>query len=167
MTKILELYEDMIGAMNVKDLDIPIVGVKFYKQGQTIPQGVTDCVPDGITLTSCQSARQAGFGDSVLLNTESIGCVAAAITFGLVDEHQQQPIGDSLVYTDVMTGQSGLGEEFQPPTPEDFTSGTVCACSAVSRSDFALFGSGRFKTQDVAKRAISDRVARNTTCLQA
>ena len=170
MTKIQELYEDMIGAMNVEGLDIPVACVKFYKHGETIPEAVTECVPEGVTLTSCQSARQAGFGDSVLLTAESIGCVAAAITFGLVDQNQDRPMGDSLVYTDVMKDQSGLGEDFQPPTPKDFTEGTVYACAAAHRPEFALFGSGdtgRFETTDVAKRAMSDMMAIQPPTTQA
>lgn len=170
MSKVQKLYEDMIGAMNVEGLDIPIAGVKFYQQGETIPDAVTECVPDGITLTSCQSARQAGFGDSVLLTAESIGCVAAAITFGLVDQNQDQPMGDSLVYTDVMKGQSGLGEDFRPPTPKDFTSGTVYACTAAGRPEFALFGntdSGRFESPEIAQRAMSDMMAIQPPTTQA
>jgi uncharacterized protein (DUF169 family) len=162
MTIIQNLYQEMISAMNVEGLEIPMANVKFYQQGETIPEAVTQCVPDGITLTSCQSARQAGFGDSVLLTAESIGCVAAAITFGLVDKTQDRPMGDSLVYTDVMKDQSGLGEDFKPPTPNDFTSGEVYACTAAGRPDFALFGendSGRFESQDIAKRAMSDMMA--------
>jgi len=162
MTMIQELYEEMIGAMNVEDLEIPVACVKFYEQGETIPAAVAECVPDGVTLTSCQSARQAGFGDSVLLTAESIGCVAAAITFGLVDQNQDRPMGDSLVYTDVMKGQSGLGDQFLPPTPKDFTSGTVYACAAAGRPEYALFGdadSGRFESPDVARRAMSDMMA--------
>ena len=41
-------------------------------------------------------------GDSVLLTANTIGCVAAAISFGLVDKNQDRPMGDSLVYTDIM-----------------------------------------------------------------
>jgi uncharacterized protein (DUF169 family) len=170
MTKIQELYQDMIGAMNVEGLDIPIAAVKFYKQGEEIPPAVTECVPEGITLTSCQSTRQAGFGDSVLLNSESIGCVAAAITFGLVDRDQDSPMGDSLVYTDVMKSQSGLGEKFQPPTPKDFTSGTVYACTAAGRPEFALFGkddTGRFQSPEIAKRAMTDMMAIQPPTTQA
>jgi uncharacterized protein (DUF169 family) len=162
MTRLQELYEDMTGAMNVEGLDIPIAGVKFYKRGESIPGAVAECVPDGITLTSCQSTRQAGFGDSVLLTAESIGCVAAAITFGLVDQNQAHPMGDSLVYTDVMKSQSGLGEDFQPPSPKDFTNGTVYACTAAGRPDFALFGNddtGRFESPEIAKRAMADMMA--------
>ena len=170
MTQIQSLYEELINAMNVDGLEIPIANVKFYKNGDTIPSAVTECVPDGITLTSCQSMRQAGFGDSVLLTAESIGCVAAAITFGLVDQNQDRPMGDSLVYTDVMKGQSGLGDEFQPPTPKDFTEGTVYACTAVGRPDFALFGSsdtGRFESQGVARKAMSDMMAIQPPTTQA
>jgi uncharacterized protein (DUF169 family) len=160
----------MIGAMNVEDLEIPIACVKFYKHGETIPEAVTECVPEGVTLTSCQSARQAGFGDSVLLTAQSIGCVAAAITFGLVDQNQDRPMGDSLVYTDVMKSQSGLGDDFQPPTPKDFTEGTVYACAAAGRPEFALFGSddtGRYESPEIAKRAMSDMMAIQPPTTQA
>ena len=170
MTTLNDLYNEMIDAMNVDDLEIPVAGVKFYNQDDSIPEAVSECVPEGITLTSCQSARQAGFGDSVLLNAESIGCVAAAITFGLVDPNQERPMGDSLVYTDVMKEQSGLGEDFHPPTPKDFTSGTVYACTAVGRPDFALFGkddSGRFQSPDIAKKAMSDMMAIQPATTQA
>jgi uncharacterized protein (DUF169 family) len=162
MTKMNELYNEMIGAMNVENLEIPVAGVKFYDQGEVIPQPVLDCVPDGITLTSCQSARQAGFGDSVLLTAKSIGCVAAAITFGLVDKNQDKPMGHSLVYTDIMKGQSGLDAKFEPPTPKDFSDGTVYACTAAARPDFALFGkddSGRFQSAEIARKALSDMMA--------
>ena len=97
MTRISDLYGRMIDAMGVEDLTIPTAGVKFYKQGDDIPAGVRGYEPQGLTLTSCQSTRQAGFGDSVLLTPKSIGCVAAAITFGLVDKDQDQAMGESLV----------------------------------------------------------------------
>ena len=102
MTQIRDLYDRMIDAMGVEDLSIPTAAVKFYKQGDEIPAGVRACESRGLTLTSCQSTRQAGFGDSVLLTRQSIGCVAAAITFGLVDRDQDKPMGESLVYTDIM-----------------------------------------------------------------
>jgi uncharacterized protein (DUF169 family) len=160
----------MIGAMNVEGLEIPVSCVKFYKQGDSIPEAVTECIHEGVTLTSCQSSRQAGFGDSVLLNAESIGCVAAAITFGLVDPNQNRPMGDSLVYTDVMKEQSGLGEDFQPPTPKDFSDGTVYACTAAGRPEFALFGAddtGRYESPEIAKKAMSDMMAIQPATTQA
>jgi len=42
----------------------------------------------------------------VLPTRESIGCVAAAITLGLVDKNQGTPLRESLVYTDIMKGQA-------------------------------------------------------------
>ena len=79
-------------------------------------------------------------------------------------------MGDSLVYTDVMKGQSGLGEDFRPPTPKDFTSGTVYACTAAGRPEFALFGntdSGRFESPEIAQRAMSDMMAIQPPTTQA
>lgn len=148
--------------MNVPGLEIPTACIKFYKQGDEIPQAVLECEPQGLTLTSCQSTRQAGFGDNVLLTSDTIGCVAAAISFGLVDQKQSKPLGESLVYTDIMKEQSGLGEEFTPPSPKDFTEGTVYACAAAQRPEFALFGdgdTGRFETVDAAKTAMADMMA--------
>jgi uncharacterized protein (DUF169 family) len=162
MTIVRKVYDRMIDAMNVSDLGIPTAAVKFYKRGDVIPRAVLDCEPQGLTLTSCQSARQAGFGDSILLTSETIGCVAAAITFGLVDPNQDHPLGDSLVYTDIMKNQSDLGDDFAPPSPKDFTEGTVYACAAAKRPDFALFGkedSGRYESVEAAHNAIGDMMA--------
>ena len=162
MTKIRDLHDRMIAAMGVEDLSIPAAGVKFYKNGDSIPEGVTGCEPQGLTLTSCQSTRQAGFGDSVLLTRQSIGCVAAAITFGLVDKHQEKPMGESLVYTDIMKGQAPDDEEFRPPSPNDFSTGTVYACTAAGRPDFALFGptdTGRYDSPATARKAMDDMIA--------
>ena len=160
----------MIQALGVEDLTVPTACVKIYKQDDEIPAGVRECEPQGLTLTSCQSTRQAGFGDSVLLTPKSIGCVAAAITFGLVDKNQDQPMGESLVYTDIMKGQAVDKENFSPPTPKDFTDGTVYACAAAGRSDFALFGSGdtgRYDSQATAQSAMSDMIAIQPPTTQA
>ena len=170
MTQVKDLYDGMIDALGVEDLSIPTACVKFYKQGDEIPAGVRECEPQGLTLTSCQSTRQAGFGDSVLLTPQSIGCVAAAITFGLVDRNQDQPMGESLVYTDIMKGQAADKEHFQPPTPKDFSDGTVYACTAAGRPDFALFGAGdtgRYDSTETAKAAMSDMIAIQPATTQA
>ena len=80
-------------------------------------------------------------------------------------------MGDSLVYTDVMKGQSGLEEDFKPPTPKDFTEGTVYACTAAGRPDFALFGkndSGRFQSPSYrSSQAMSDMMAIQPATTQA
>ena len=162
MTTVRETYGKMIDAMNVPGLEIPVACVKFYKQDDVIPEAVLACEPNGLTLTSCQSARQAGFGDSVLLTAKTIGCVAAAISFGLVDKNQDRPLGDSLVYTNIMKEQSGLNGGFTPPSPKDFTDGTVYACAAANRPDFALFGkddSGRFANTEAAQNAMDEMMA--------
>ena len=162
MTQIKNLYDRMISALSVEDLLIPTACVKIYSDGDEIPAGVREYEPSGLTLTSCQSTRQASFGDSVLLTRQSIGCVAAAITFGLVDKNQDQPMGESLVYTDIMKSQANDKEHFAPPTPKDFSDGTVYACAAAGRSEFALFGagdSGRYDSTDTAQRAMGDMVA--------
>jgi uncharacterized protein (DUF169 family) len=162
MTQIRELHDRMIAAMGVEDLSVPTAAVKFYKQGDNIPAGVLGCEPQGLTLTSCQSTRQAGFGDSVLLTRKSIGCVAAAITFGLVDKNQDTPMGESLVYTDLMKGQAADKEHFRPPAPKDFTTGAVYACTAAGRPEFALFGpsdTGRYDSTETARKAMDDMIA--------
>ena len=60
MTKVRDLYERMIDSFGVEDLEIPTACVKIYQQGEEIPAGVKDYEPVGLTLTSCQSTRQAG-----------------------------------------------------------------------------------------------------------
>ena len=170
MTQVKNLYDRMIDALGVEGLSVPTACVKFYKQGEEIPGGVLDYEPSGLTLTSCQSTRQASFGDSVLLTPKSIGCVAAAITFGLVDRNQDKPMGDSLVYTDIMKAQTKDKAHFVPPTPKDFSEGTVYACTAAGRPDFALFGaddSGRYDSTETARRAMEDMIAIQPATTQA
>ncbi len=144
--------------MGVEDLEIPMTAVKFYKKEDKIPEAIKENQPT-ISLTSCQAAKQASLGDAALLTYDNIGCVAAAITFGLVDKDQTEPLGDSKVYTDIMRDQSGLGDDFKPPSPKDFTDGNVYACKDSGRMDFALFGNedtGRFKDVETAKKAMKD-----------
>ena len=161
MTTINQLYSRLINAMGVEDLEIPMTAVKFYKKEDEIPGSVKENQPT-ISLTSCQAAKQASLGDAALLTTDNIGCVAAAITFGLVDRDQPGPLGDSRVYTDIMRDQSGLGDDFKPPSPKDFTEGNVYACKDSDNMDFALFGKedvGRFKDVETAKKAMKDMMA--------
>ncbi len=170
MTQVTDDYDRMIAALGVEGLEVPTACVKFYQEGDDIPQGVLDYEPVGLTLTSCQSMRQASFGDSVLLTPKSIGCVAAAITFGLVDRNQDKPMGESLVYTDIMKSQTSDKEHFVPPTPKDFSDGTVYACTAAGRPDFALFGgddTGRYDSPETARRAMDDMTAIQPATTQA
>ncbi len=156
------LYRDMIIAMGVEGLTIPVTAVKFFKNGDTIPDKIMDYHPDDLTVTSCQATKQASLGDAVCLTRDNIGCIAAAITFGLVDQYDDKPLGKSRVYTDIMRQQSDALNDFIPPSPKDFTSGVVYACKDSNNPDFCLFGhddSGRFKTVELAQNAISEMMA--------
>jgi len=168
-TTIGKLYERYLKAHNVDGLEIPVTGAKFYRHGDDIPGPVRDLEAEGLTLTSCQATKQASLGDAVLLTKRNIGCVAAAISLGLADQHQNEPLGDSLVYTDIMKENAGA-EEFRPPAPEDFTDGTVYACAAAGRPEFRLFGkedSGRFQDVATARAAVAEMIAIQPATTQA
>jgi uncharacterized protein (DUF169 family) len=170
MTTIGEWYERYLAAHNVPGLEIPLTAVKFYHHDDVVPPEVQAMQPTGLTLTSCQATKQASLGDAVCLTRDNIGCVAAAISLGLVEEHQPEPVGESLVYTEIMRDQSGEGDGFVPPSPEDFTSGKVYACAAAGRSEFALFGegdTGRFKDVATAQHAVHDMTAIQPATMQA
>lgn len=159
MITIKQMYNRMIVAMGVPDLEIPTTAVKFYRFDEDIPKQVMHNCPTTISLTSCQAARQASLGDAVLLTADNIGCVAAAITLGLVDAQQSTPLHGSRVYTDLMQQQSGPAHEFSPPSPKDFSEGIVYACQAAGRSEFGLFGaedSGRYNSVATAKQAVAE-----------
>lgn len=96
-----KMYSDMITTMRVKGLRIPVAGVRFFHHDQEIPSAVMDNHPQELTLTCCQALKQALLGNAVCLTLQNIGCVAAAISLGLVDKDQDEPLGDSIVYTDV------------------------------------------------------------------
>jgi uncharacterized protein (DUF169 family) len=148
--------------MNVEGLRLPFTAVKFYYYEDEIPKTVCDQFTDELTFTSCQAHRQSMLGDSLLLMKENVGCVAAAITFGLVDKDDPNPLNGSRVYTDIMKEQSGKGEEFAPPSPKDFTDGKVYACRDAGFQEYALFGEedvGRMETVEKARRAIGEMLA--------
>jgi len=163
MSALKEQYTSMIENMGVPGLVIPMTAVRFFRGKNTIiPPEVLKYRPGGITLTSCQAARQAALGDAVCLTRDNIGCVAAAITFGLVDQNQSEPLGGSRVYTDLMEKQASREKTFQPPSPKDFTEGRVYACRDAGCDQFALFGkddSGRYRDVETARRAVSDMMA--------
>ncbi len=77
--------------MGVEGLRIPATAVKFFGPEEDVPAAVTDNHISEITLTSCQAVRQASLGDAVCLTRHNIGCVAAAISLGLVDEDDESP----------------------------------------------------------------------------
>lgn len=160
MTEFQSLVERMHRALEVPGISIPAAGVRFYFED--IPVNLSEYATTGVSVTSCQANRMSGLGDAILLTPDNIGCIAAAITFGFVDQHQDSALQGSRVYTDIMKDQSGKDEEFAPPSPEDFTSGRVYACKDSELPEFCLFGnedSGRFKDVETAKKAIQGMTA--------
>ncbi len=159
MTPIDAIFADMIRLFGVDGLEIPAGFVKLFTNAETIPEIVRTCAPYEETLTVCQALRHAMLGQTVLLNRDNIGCIAAAISLGLVDAQQPEALNSPpRIYIQHMAGQSGRGDQFQPPAPLDFTNGTVYACHDAGRPEFGLFGpddSGRFDSVATARKAIS------------
>ena len=162
MTNVRTMLKQMIASMGVEGLEIPTTFVKFYKHGEKVPPEVMEHHPDNMTFTSCQALKQSSIGDVLCLTKRNIGCIAAAITFGLVDQNEDTPFEGPRVYTDIMKSHSNNKETFTPPTPNDFTQGVVYACHAANRKEFGLFGDddvGRYKDVQTAKAAIADMSA--------
>jgi len=167
MTEFLDSFRRFMNALEAPGNEIPAVGVHFFRHGEELPKEVLAYAPSELTLTSCQATKQAGLGDPVLLNLENIGCVAAAISFGFVDQNQNYPLQGARIYTDLMRQQST--KNFQPPTPEDFTSGKVYACRNAGYPQFCLFGAqdtGRFQNQETAQNAVLEMAAIQPAVMQ-
>jgi uncharacterized protein (DUF169 family) len=163
MTRISQLHSRLIKSFGIEDFDIPVSYVKLYFKGDELPVLLKKFHVEEESIMCCQAARHAAQGHPVLLSSKNIGCVAAAISLGLVPAEQQAPLNpESRVYTDIMKEQSGKGRNLFPPSPKDFTEGTVYACKEAGRPDFGLFGekdSGRYKDLETAKKAVSDMAA--------
>lgn len=162
MSELNRCYESLIENMGLPGLQIPTAAVKIYRGDEEIPDRVKYHITDTISLTACQALRQATLGDPVCLTRKNIGCIAAAISFGIAGKNEKEPFEGPRVYTDIMKTHSGNEENFRPPSPDDFTKGLVYACKNSGRMDFALFGPedvGRFRTPEVAKTAIEDMTA--------
>jgi len=163
MTNISQLYSRMLKAMGVEDLKIPAAYAKLYRQEEELPECLAQYYPTQETVTSCQAVRHASQGHPVLLSLDNIGCIAAAISLGLVDQYRDTPLErPSRIYTSLMQQQSGLAKNFNPPSPQDFTSGLVYACRQAQKPEYCLFGpedSGRFKDVDTARIAVERMAA--------
>ena len=156
------LYRRMINSLGVEGIEIPATYIKFYKHGQSIPEQVWAYYTDEESVMCCQAARYAPLEQPVTLTIDNIGCVAAAISLGLVDQERDTPLKGPRTYTNLMAGESGLGRKFDPPSPKDFTMGIVYACRSAGRKEFCFFGaedSGRFRDVATAKAAISEMLA--------
>ncbi len=128
MTRIDDLHSRLMAAFDMDGLEIPVVFVKIYSRDDDIPAAVRDCYSDEESVMSCRFARHAARGHQVLLTIDNVGCVAAAISLGLVDQNRAEPLDGNRVYTCVMHERKDLAPDWTPPSPLDFTEGRVYAC---------------------------------------
>lgn len=131
------------------DSRVQPVGIKLIRKGQEIPAG-TRSPEEYQGVPWCEAVRIAAMdGEVVVIDKENVGCPAAAIALGLVDQYQEEPLFGTRKYTDMMETTA---------SPADFTSGTVYGCKASDNMQFALFGegdTGRYETLDAAKNAVA------------
>ncbi len=127
------------------------VGVKLIAKGKRVPEGAK-AAEQGVPW--CEAVRIAAMEDEALvMNKDNVGCPAAAIALGLVDQYQNESLKGKRKYTDLME---------EPASPADFTNGLVYACKDSGNMQFALFGSddtGRYETLGAALRAVSGMTA--------
>lgn len=156
MTRLKQLYGRLIEPFNVEGLEIPLSAVKLYGIDDGIPNEIKAYEPVDDSVMICEAARAAVEGQPVLLTVDSIGCVAAAVSFGLVDKDQDEPLAGPRIYTDIMRQQSGLGDKFKPPSPKEFSDGTVYALQDSGHKEYGLFedDDGRFTDRKTAQAAI-------------
>lgn len=158
MTNLHKLTQRLIAAMEIPDIVIPVSGVKFFKKSDAVPEDLLQYQPDNYSITSCHALKASMLGDAVYLTEESIGCVAAAISLGLVEKKEPEPLKGKRVYTELMRKSSGKGKNFTAPSPLEFSNGSVYACRDSGHQEFGLFGkkdSGRYKRKDIAIEAIA------------
>jgi uncharacterized protein (DUF169 family) len=145
-------------ALEVSGLEIPVAGVTFIKKTDTVSDEILQFQPHKYSTTSCHALKAAMLDDAAYLKKENIGCVAAAISLGMVEKKAPRPLRGRRVYTELMRESSGQGKDFTPPAPLEFSDGSVYACRDSGHQEFGLFGnedSGRFKTRDIAMEAIA------------
>jgi len=156
------LYRRMINSLGVEGIEIPATYIKFYKHGRSIPEQVSAFFTDEESIMCCQAVRYAPLEQPVLLTVDNIGCVASAISLGLVDQEKDTPLKGPRTYTNLMEAQTGSERKFGPPSPKDFTTGIVYACRSAGRKEFCFFGtedSGRFRDVATARAAVSEMMA--------
>ena len=125
------------------------IGVKLIPKGKEVPKG-TRATEEYQGVPWCEAVRIAATkGEVVVINKENVGCPAAAIALGLVDQYQKEPLRGKRKYTDLME---------EPAAPADFTNGLVYACKDSGNMQFTLFGNddtGRYETLGAALKAVS------------
>jgi uncharacterized protein (DUF169 family) len=142
-----------MGVFGEQDPVMRPIGVKLIPKGKDIPQGTK---PPGEYqgIPWCEAVKIAATKDEVVvINRNNVGCPAAAIALGLVDEYEREPLGGKRKYTDMMK---------ETASPADFTQGLVYACKESGNMQFALFGkkdTGRYETLGVALKAVAGMTA--------
>lgn len=138
------------------------VGVKFIPKGSKVPEG-TESPEEYAGTPWCQAVRLASTeNETVVIDANNVGCPAAAIALGLVDEQDNRPLDGKRRYTDLMKEKGA--------TPADFTNGLVYACKDSGNMRFALFGDtdvGRYETLGKALNAVSGMKAIQPAIMQA
>ncbi|MDL1963706.1 MAG: DUF169 domain-containing protein [Deltaproteobacteria bacterium] len=142
-----------MGVFGEQELLVRPIGVKLIPKGKDIPQGTK---PPGEYqgIAWCEAVKIAATKDeAIVINRDNVGCPAAAIALGLVDEYEKKPLGGKRKYTNMMK---------ETASPADFTQGFVYACKESDNMQFALFGkedTGRYETLGVALKAVSGMTA--------
>ncbi len=125
------------------------VGAKLILKGHEIPAG-TRTPEEYQGVPWCEAVRIAAMdSEVVVINKGNVGCPAAAIALGLVDQYQEEPLSGMRKYTDMMETAA---------SPADFTNGLVYGCKASDNMQFALFGegdTGRYETLGAALNAVA------------
>lgn len=162
MDNLKQLTKRLIDALEIPGIEIPAAAVKLFSMSEEVPAKVLDNNPGGMTITACHALRSAMLGDPAYVDAGSIGCIAAAISLGLVDASQPDPLEGPRTYTELMRQSSGKGDAFIPPAPADFSDGTVYAFKDSGREDYSLFGkedAGRYNKKEIATRAVAGMMA--------
>lgn len=137
------------------------IGVKLIPKGAEVPEGSAE--PEEYTGTTwCQALNLASTErEVVVIDKDNIGCPAAAIALGLVDEQQQEALEGSRKYTDLMSSKA---------PPAAFTNGLVYACRDSGKMEYALFGeadTGRYRSLGVALKAVQGMKSIQPDIMQA
>jgi len=162
MNRLGSLVQRLQQALEVPGLLLPTAGVRVFGAEETVAEELFRFEPDGVAVTSCHALRAAMLDDAVFLSARSVGCVAAAVSLGFEDMNREDPLEGPREYTEIMRRNSGDPESFRPPSPREFSDGTVYAFREAGKKEYALFGeedSGRYASRAVALRALSGMLA--------
>ena len=161
-TRFKDLADRFLDCYSEGELPPVPIGVRLIPKGMEIPMGLTPS-KEYLGMPWCQAIRVAEIEkEAIVLDQTNIGCPAAAISLGLVDAYDEEPLGGKRRYTDLMAKT--------PASPADFTTGRVYACKDSDHMQFALFGDkdvGRYETLGKAMHAIQGMKAIQPAIMKA